>query len=162
MIENIYILWVWALNRWYDHFIVFFFKQNVFLKYSIAMLFWASRMPKSCIMFVWKIKFYSCVVRLLSYWVHCWNLIFQQKAHYVFRNPSWCHTFHFDVNFSLLSFVSRLHFAINVLTVNPFVMCGCVYQRFVRLDSQHTLKESLSHTCPWMWALLSWNQLECK
>ena len=103
-------------------------------------------MPKSCIMFVWKIKFYSCVVRLLSYWVHCWNLIFQHKAHYVFRNPSWCHTFHFDVNFSLLSFVSRLHFAINVLTVNPFVMCGCVYQRFVRLDSQHPLNESLSHT----------------
>ena len=74
-------------------------------------------MPKSCIMFVWKIKFYSCVVRLLSYWVHCWNLIFQHKAHYVFRNPSWCHTFHFDVNFSLLSFVSRLHFAINILKV---------------------------------------------
>ena len=119
-------------------------------------------MPKSCIMFVWKIKFYSCVVRLLSYWVHCWNLIFQHKAHYVFRNPSWCHTFHFDVNFSLLSFVSRLHFAINVLTVNPFVMCGCVYQRFVRLDSQHPLNESLSHTCPWVWALISWNQLECK
>lgn len=74
-----------------------------------------------CIMFVWKIKLYSCVVRLLSYWLHGWSLIFQHKVHDVFRNPSWYHTFHFDVNFSLLSFVLRLHFAINVLTLIPLL-----------------------------------------
>ena len=30
MIENIYILWVWALNRWYYHFIIFFFLTKRF------------------------------------------------------------------------------------------------------------------------------------
>lgn len=102
-----------------------FLAKFFFLNYSIAMLAWASPMPKSCIMFVWKIKFYSCVVRLLSYWLHSWNLIFQHKVYNVFRNPSWCHTFHFDVNFSLLSFVLRLHFTINVLTVIP-LLCVAV------------------------------------
>lgn len=154
---------MWAWNRWHYHFTVgVFFDKIFFLNYPIAMLFWASPMPKSCIMFVWKIKFYSCVVRLLSYCLHRWNLIFRHKVRNVFRNPSWCHTFHFDVNFSLLSFVLRLHFTINVLTVNPFVMCYCAYHIFVRFDSQHSLKESLSHACTWVWAFLSWNQLECK
>lgn len=109
----------------------------------------------SCIMFVWKIKFYFCVVRLFSYWFYSWNLIFQHKVHSVFRNPSWCHTFHFDVNFALLSFVLRLHFAINVLTVNPFVMCCCVYKIPVRLDSQRPLKELLSHAWTQVLAFLS-------
>lgn len=112
----------------------------------------------SCTMFVWKITFHSCVVRLLGYWFHSWNLILQHKVHDVFRNPSWCHTFHFDVNFSLLFFVLRLHFAINVLTVNPFVMCCCVYQIFVRLDSD-VLGRTLPHACTRMWAFLSRNQL---
>lgn len=139
-----------------------FFSKNFFLNYSIAMLVWASPMPKSCIMFVWKIKFYSCVVRLLSYWLHSWNLIFQHKVYSVFRNPSWCHTFHFDVNFPLLSFVLRLHFTINVLTVIPLLCVAVCITSFVRFDSHHPLKESLSHACTWAWAFLPWNQLECK
>lgn len=85
-------------------------------------------------MSVWEIKLRSCVVRLFSCRLHSWNLIFQHRVHDVFRNPSWCHTFHSDVNFSLLSFVLRLHFAINVLTVNPCAMCHCVHKIFVRLD----------------------------
>lgn len=133
----------------------FFFNKNLLLVilmhcYSKQVIF-----QISCIMFVWKIKFDSLVVRLFGYCLHSWNLIFQHKVHNVFRNPSWCHTFHFDVNFSLLSFVLRLHFAINVLTVNPFVMCCCVYKIFVRVDSQHPLKESLSHTCTRALAFLS-------
>lgn len=100
-----------------------------------------------CTMSVWKIKLRSCVVRLFSCRLHSWNLIFRHRVHDVFRNPSWRRTFHSDVNFSPLSFVLRLHFAINVLTVNPFVMCRCVHKIFVRLDSQHPLKKSVSHTC---------------
>lgn len=100
-----------------------------------------------CTMSVWKIKLCSGVVRPFSCRLRSWKLIFQHRVHDVFRNPSWRRTFHSDVNFSPLSFVLRLHFAINVLTVNPFVMCRCVHKIFVRLDSQHPLKKSVSHTC---------------
>lgn len=100
-----------------------------------------------CTMSVWKIKLLSCVVRLFSCRLHSWDLIFPHRVRDVSGNPGWRRTFHSDVNFSLLSFVLRLHFAINVLTVNPFVMCRCVHKIFVRLDSQHSLTKSVSHTC---------------
>lgn len=131
---------------------LFVFLTIFFLNYSTAMLFWGSRMPKSYVMFVWKIKFYSCVVRLLSYWLHRWNLIFRRKVHNVFRNPSWCRKFHFDVNSAFLC--SKTPFYNKRFDSKPFVTCYCVYHI---LDSRRPLK---SHACTWAWAFLSWSRVE--
>lgn len=138
---------------------LFFFKTKPFSSTILLQCYSEQILCQiSCIVFVWTNISLVCG-KTTSYRFRSWNLIFQHTVHHVFRNPSWCHTFHFDVNFSLLFFVLRLHFAINVLTVNPFVMCCCVYQIFVKTGFPTSWKESLSHAHTRMWGFLSRNQL---